>query len=214
MANAVLEQLKKAILDYDPEASAEAARQAIAASVAPTEILAAMTEAIRQIGDGFNRGDLFLPDLVGGADAMSAATPIVEEEIKRVGAQAESTGVVVIGTVFGDIHTIGKTMVATLLQAEGFTVHDVGINVTAEQFIDSVRKYQPDILAMSALMTMTAPEQRKVIETLKSEGLRDSVKIMVGGGALTQEFADAIGADGYDPTAPGAAKLARRLVGR
>jgi hypothetical protein len=98
MANAILEQLKKAILDYDPEASAEAARKAIAASIAPTEILAAMTEAIREIGDGFNRGDLSLPDLVGGADAMSAATPIVEEEIKRVGAQAESTGVVVIGT--------------------------------------------------------------------------------------------------------------------
>ena len=213
MANELLERLKKAILDYDPDASVAAAQQAIA-TIPPTEILAAMTDAIREIGEGFNRGDLFLPDLVGGADAMTAATPIVEEEIRRIGAQAKSTGVVVIGTVFGDIHTIGKTMVATLLQAEGFTVHDVGINVTAEQFVDSVRTYKPDILAMSALMTMTAPEQRKVIETLRAQGLRDSVKIMVGGGALTQEFADAIGADGYDPTAPGAAKLARRLVGR
>ncbi len=214
MANAVLEKLKRAILDYDPDASAESARQAIEAGIAPTEILAVMTDAIREIGEGFNKGDLFLPDLVGGADAMGAATPIVDEEIRRIGAHAESAGTVVIGTVFGDIHTIGKTMVATLLQAEGFKVHDVGINVTAEQFVDSVRKLKPDILAMSALMTMTAPEQRKVIETLKAEGLRDDVKIMVGGGALTQEFADTIGADGYDPTAPGAAKLARKLMGR
>jgi methanogenic corrinoid protein MtbC1 len=105
-------------------------------------------------------------------------------------------------------------MVATLLQAEGFTVHDIGINVTAEQFIEATRKHKPDILAMSALMTMTAPEQRRVIEILKAQGLRDGVKVMVGGGALTQEFADAIGADGYDPTAPGAARLARRLMGR
>jgi corrinoid protein of di/trimethylamine methyltransferase len=214
MGNALLEKLKSAILDYDPEASAESARKAVAAGIAPSEILSTMTDAIREIGDGFNRGDLFLPDLVGAADAMSAATPVVEEEIRRTGAHTQSTGSVVIGTVYGDIHTIGKTMVATLLQAEGFTVHDVGINVTAEQFVDSVRKFKPDILAMSALMTMTAPEQRKVIESLRAQGLRDGVKIMVGGGALTQEFADTIGADGYDPTAPGAAKLARRLMAR
>ncbi|MCK4723759.1 MAG: cobalamin-dependent protein, partial [Dehalococcoidia bacterium] len=110
--------------------------------------------------------------------------------------------------------TIGKTMVATLLTAEGFAVEDLGINVTAEQFVEGVRKYEPDILAMSALMTMTAPEQKKVIETLKNQDLRDKVKIMVGGGAITQEFADSIGADGYDPTAPGAAKLARKLVAK
>lgn len=214
MGNGLLEKLKSAILDYDPEAAAESARKAVAAGIAPSEILSAMTDAIREIGEGFNRGDLFLPDLVGAADAMSAATPVVEEEIRRSGAHTQSAGSVVIGTVYGDIHTIGKTMVATLLQAEGFTVHDVGINVTAEQFVDSVRTFKPDILAMSALMTMTAPEQRKVIESLRAQGLRDGVKIMVGGGALTQEFADTIGADGYDPTAPGAAKLARRLMGR
>ena len=214
MSSDILGSLKKAILDYDPDASAAAAHKAVDAGIKPSEILAAMTDAIRQIGEGFNRGDLFLPDLVGGADAMSAATPIVQEQIQRLGAKTQSTGTVVIGTVYGDIHTIGKTMVATLLQAEGFTVHDIGINVTAEQFVEATRKHKPDILAMSALMTMTAPEQRKVIEILKAQGLRDGVKVMVGGGALTQEFADTIGADGYDPTAPGAARLARRLMGR
>ena len=212
MSIEVIENLKKAILEYDGEAAANCATQVVQQKVDPNEALNAMTEAIREIGDGFGAGDLFLPDLVGAADAMSAATPIIDEEIARVGAKKESLGSAVIGTVYGDIHTIGKTMVATLLTAEGFTVEDLGINVTAEQFVEGVRKYQPDILAMSALMTMTAPEQKKVIETLKNQGLRDRVKIMVGGGAITQEFADSIGADGYEPTAPGAAKLARKLL--
>jgi len=214
MSNEVLENLKKAILDYDSQGAAEWARKAVEEKIEPTTALAAMTEAIRRIGEGFGSGELFLPDLVGGAEAMSAATPILEEELKRTGATRESLGNVVIGTVYGDIHTIGKTMVATLLTAEGFSVADLGINVTAEQFIEGVKRQNPDILAMSALMTMTAPEQRRVIQALREEGLRDRVKVMVGGGAITQEFADSIGADGYDPTAPGAAKLARRLVGK
>jgi len=214
MSDDILGKLKQAILDYDPDAATDWARKSVEAGIKPTDTLAAMTDAIREIGEGFSSGELFLPDLVGAADAMTAAVPVVEAEIQRTGATAVTTGTVVIGTVFGDIHTIGKTMVATLLQAEGFTVHDSGINVTAEQFVEDVRTHKPDILAMSALMTMTAPEQRKVVETLKEQGLRDSVKIMVGGGAITQEFADSIGADGYDPTAPGAAKLARTLVGK
>jgi methanogenic corrinoid protein MtbC1 len=151
---------------------------------------------------------------VGAAAAMEAATPIIEEEIKRVGATRESLGSVVIGTVFGDIHTIGKTMVATLLTAGGFAVADLGINVTAESFLKGIMEHHADILAMSALMTTTAPEQRKVIDTLVKEGLREKIKIMVGGGAITQEFALSIGADGYDPTAPGAVTLAMRLMGK
>ena len=210
----ILENLKKAIIEYDSEGAASWAKKAVQERIDPAKALDAMTVAIRQIGDGFSRGELFLPDLVGAADAMSAATPIIEEEIKRVGAKRESLGTVVIGTVFGDIHTIGKTMVATLLQADGFVVNDLGINVTAENFVEGIKKYNADILAMSSLMTTTAPEQRKVIETLKKESLRDRVKIMVGGGAITQQFADSIGADGYEPTAVGAMKLAKRLVGK
>ena len=214
MSTEVLENLKKAIVEYDSEEAANLARRAIQEKIDPIKILAAMTAAIRQVGDGFGKGELWLPDLVGAADAMTSATPIIEKEIKRRGITRESLGTVVIGTVYGDIHTIGKTMVATLLIAEGFVVNDLGINVTSERFVEGIKKYKADILAMSALMTMTAPEQRKVIETLKKEGLRDKVKIMVGGGAITQEFANSIGADGYDPTAPGAVKLARRLIGK
>jgi len=190
------------------------ARKAVQEKIDPVKALDTMTAAIKQVGDGFARGELWLPDLVGAADAMTSATPIIEEEIKRRGTKRESLGTVVIGTVYGDIHSIGKTMVAALLTADGFAVNDLGINVTAENFVEGVKRYRPDILAMSALMTMTAPEQKKVIATLKKEGLRDKVKIMVGGGAITQEFADSIGADGYDPTAPGAVKLARRLIGK
>jgi len=214
MSTDVLEELKKAILTYNREGAASWARKAVQERIDPVEALDVMTVAIRQIGDGFGKGELWLPDLVGAAAAMTSAMPIIEEEIKRVGARRESVGTVVIGTVYGDIHTIGKTMVATLLTADGFAVNDLGINVTAESFVKEIAENKADILAMSALMTTTAPEQRKVIETLKKEGLRDRVKIMVGGGAITQDFADSIGADGYDPIAPGAVKLARRLVGK
>ena len=214
MSTEVLENLKKAITEYDREGAADWARKAVQEKIDPIKALDTMTVAIKQIGDGFGKGELWLPDLVGAAAAMTSATPIIEEEIKRVGARRESQGTVVIGTVYGDIHTIGKTMVATLLTASGFTVNDLGINVTAQSFVQGINEYKADILAMSALMTTTAPEQRKVIEALKKEGIRDMVRIMVGGGAITQEVADSIGADGYDPTAPGAVELARRLVGK
>lgn len=214
MIKEILENLKKAVKEYNNEGAMSWAKKAVEEKIDPIKALDAMTGAIRQVGDGFDRGELFLPDLVGASGAMQAAMPIIEEEIKRRGTKRESLGTVVAGTVFGDIHSIGKSMVCTLLMAEGFEVHDISTDVKAEEFIEAVRKYKPDILAMSALLTMTAPEQKKVIEALKEEGLRDKVKIMVGGGAITKEFADNIGADGYDPTAPGAVKLAKSLVGK
>ena len=143
---------------------------------------------------------------------MQSAMPILEEELTKKGQKRESAGTVVIGTVYGDIHDIGKTMVGTLLTAAGFSVYDIGVNRTVEEFLAAVREHKPDILAMSALLTMTAPEQQKVIEILKEEGLRDKLKIIVGGGAITQEFANEINADGYDATAPGAVGLARKLL--
>ena len=120
----------------------------------------------------------------------------------------------VIGTVFGDIHNIGKDMVCTLLIAQGFEVHDLGVNVPAEKFITAINEHNANILALSALLTTTASEQRKIIDHLNKSGVRKNVKIMVGGGAITSSFADDIGADGYEPTAPGAVTLARRLVGK
>jgi len=214
MANTIYDNLKKAIMEYDTSNAERLAREVIQKNRDLITALNAMTDAVRQVGEGFRKGDLFLPDIVGAADAMTAAAPILEDEMKKKGVERESLGNIVIGTVFGDIHTIGKTMVATMLTVEGFTVYDAGINVSAEQFIREIKRRKADILAMSALLTSTSQEQRKVIEILKEEGLRDTIKIIVGGGAITQEFSDSIGADGYDPTAPGAAKLARRLIRR
>lgn len=214
MALETLENLKRAVVEYDTEAAASWARKIVEEKVDPIKALDALTETIKQVGDRFGRGELWLPDLVGAADAMQAAMPIIEEELKRTGAKRETMGTVVAGTVFGDIHSIGKSMVCTLLVAGGFEVHDLGVNIKAEEFLEAMEKYQADILAMSALLTTTAAEQKKVIDALKEKDIREKVKVMVGGGAITAEFAQSIGADGYDPTAPGAVELARRLVGR
>jgi len=210
----LLENLKKAIIEYDSEGAASWAKKAVGEKVTPIKALNVLTKAIRQVGDGFGRGELWLPDLVGAADAMQAAMPILEEELKRTGMKREVLGIVVAGTVFGDIHSIGKSMVCTLLTAGGFKVYDLGVNIKAEEFLEAIDKYQADILAMSALLTMTAAEQRKVIDTLKKRGIREKVKIIVGGGAITADFAESIGADGYDPTASGAVELAKSLVRR
>lgn len=210
----ILENLKRAVIEYDAEGAASWAEKAVEAKIDPIKALDALTEGIRQVGDGFGKGELWLPDLVGAAEAMMHAMPIVEEEISRRGVKRKTLGTVVLGTVYGDIHSIGKTMVATLLTAAGFAVHDLGVNIIAEEFVEAIKKYKPDILAMSALMTMTMPEQRKVIKTLEKEGLRNKIKVMVGGGALTAEFAQSIRADGYEPTAIGAVELAKRLVQR
>lgn len=214
MESEILENLRRAVLEYDSKGAVSWARKAVEEKIAPLKALDALTEAIREVGDGFGKGELFLPEIVGAADAMKSATPIIEEELKKMGAKRDSVGTVVMGTVFGDIHDIGKSMVCMLLATDGFEVIDLGVNVEAERFIESVRKYKPDILGMSALLTSFVSEQKKIINILKEEGLRDKVKIMVGGGAISEAIAENIGADGYDPIAPGAVKLARRLIGK
>lgn len=207
----ILQNLKRAVVEYDEEGAMSWARRVVSDKVDPLKALDALTAGIRQVDEGFAREELALPDIVGAAFAMKGAMSIVEGEIKRTGRKVRALGTVVIGTVFGDIHDIGKTMVSALLTAGGFRVIDLGVDIAAEQFMEAIREHGPDILAMSALMTMTAPELGKVINALKEQGLRDTVKIMVGGAAITREFARRIGADGYEPTARGAVDLARRL---
>jgi corrinoid protein of di/trimethylamine methyltransferase len=212
MVHEILEKLKQAIPGFDNDGAVKCAKEIVEKGIDPTEALDAMTAVMKSIGDSFEKGELFLPDLVGAANTMEGATKILEEEINRRGVKSETAGTVVAGTVFGDIHNIGKNMVCTFLKANGFTVYDLGINVTASQFVDAVKKYNANVLVMSALLTTTVHEMKMVIDTLKQEGIRSRISIMVGGGAITQQFADNIGADGYDPTAPGAAQLARRLI--
>jgi methanogenic corrinoid protein MtbC1 len=213
METEILQNLKQAVIDLDPAAAKEWAQKAVADAVDPIKSLDALTEAIRKVGDDFESGEVWLPDLVGAADALQAAMPIIEEDIKRRGAVRESLGIVVIGTVKGDIHTIGKMMVSTFLTAAGFSVYDVGVDVDAQKFMDAVKEYKAQVLAMSALLSFTAPEQKRVIQALEEAGIRDSVKVIVGGGAITGGFAENIGADGYSPAAPGAVGLVKGLLG-
>lgn len=210
----ILENLKKSVKEYDVEKAVALAKQATAAGIDPLKAAEVLIEGVTEVGEAFGRGDLFLPELVGAGEVMQNAMPILEEEIKKRGKERPTLGNIVIGTVFGDIHTIGKDMVATFLTAAGFRVYDIGINVTAEQFVDAIKQYKADILAMSALLTTTAYEQGKVIEVLKAQGIREKVKIMVGGGAVTEDLAVSIGADGYESTAPRAAVLAKKLIGK
>jgi len=209
-----LEQLKKAILTYDPDSARGAAARIVEERRDLLAALEAMTMAIRLVGDGFSIGEFFLPDLVGAADAMEAASSVLNRALMEQGIVKESVGTVVIGTVCGDIHTIGKSMVASMMIAEGLTVHDIGINISSEQFVQATQQLDADILAMSALLTTAAPEMRRTIEALQAAGLRKKVKVLVGGGAITERFATGIGADGYAPTAPEGAKIARILLGR
>ena len=205
--------LRTAIASCDATAAAEHAERAIRDGIDPVEAFEAMTAEIKLIGDKFEAGDCWLPDLIGAASAVQAASLLLEAEIKRRGGEKQAIGTVVAGAVLGDIHSIGIEMVCTLLVAAGFEVHYLGIDVSSERFISAVEEKGADILAMSALLTVTAAEQRKVIEQLSDAGLREQVKVMVGGGAISADFAARIGADGYEVAAPGAVELAKRFVG-
>jgi methanogenic corrinoid protein MtbC1 len=208
------EEIKKAVLDFDRKAVERLTRQALAAGEDPLALFDAVRETITRVGEDFAQGKLFLPHLVGAAEAMEGGMPSIMEEIRKRGQTPRSLGTVAIGTVFGDIHSIGKTMVATMLAAAGYTVEDLGVNVPAAGFVKAVEGGGVEVLAMSALLTTTAPEQRKVIALLEQRGLRDRVRVVVGGGAISQEFADEIGADGYGSTAPAAVDLVKRVLER
>ncbi|MBM3702533.1 MAG: cobalamin-binding protein [Actinobacteria bacterium] len=213
MNSDILDQLKNTVLEFDIDSAEDIAKKAVDSGIDPLAAAAVLTDAIRVIGNKFGSGELFLPELVCASEVLKKAFPIINEAIEAKGQKQTSLGKVVIGTVFGDIHSIGKGMVATLLYAAGFEVIDLGINVKGEDFLKAVKEQNADILAMSALLTTTAMEQKNVIEGLKKDGLRDRVKVIVGGSPINQEFADSIGADGYGATAPEGVKIAKRLLG-
>jgi len=214
MNEGILEELKHAVLEFDKEAAEKAARTALERGDDPVKCAEVIAEALRIIGDMYARGEAFIPELFVASRVGNAALRLLIVEIRKQGRSLQCLGKVVIGTVFGDIHSIGKDIVATLLFAEGFEVIDLGVNVKADDFLKAVKDHQPDILALSALLTTTAMEQKNVIEGLKKAGVRDRVKVLIGGSPINQEFADRIGADGYAATGPRGVKVARQLIGR
>jgi 5-methyltetrahydrofolate--homocysteine methyltransferase len=212
MGNETLDRLKSAILTYEDEAAEELARLALADSLPPTDVANTVTDAIRQVGEAFGAGDIFLPELLSAAKATKAAMAVIEAELRDTGQEHEPAGTLVIGTVEGDIHDIGKNIVAALFFASGYRVVDLGTSVSPDAFVEAVRDHQPELLGMSALLTTTAAGQKSVIDQLAASGLRDRVKIIVGGAAISKGFAEQIGADGYGPTAFDGVELAARLL--
>ncbi len=209
----LLNKLENSVFDYDVTAAEHLAKQVVEEGVDLLAAVDCLTRAITVIGNKFGSGELFLPELVGAGRVVDKAMALLEGEMQKTGQQVRNKGVLIIGTVLGDIHSIGKNMVSAFCRAAGFKVVDLGENVSADKFMEAVNRHQPNLLALSSLLTTTMAEQKKVVKTLGEIGFRKSVQVMVGGGPVTREFAKSIGADGYAPTAPAAAKLALTLVG-
>jgi corrinoid protein of di/trimethylamine methyltransferase len=209
----ILKRLSDAVLQFDSEAAADAARASVAANINPVKAIEeGLAVGLRVIGDKFEAGELWLPHLILGAEAMEAAIKVLEEHMSREALESTSRGTVVIGTVEGDIHDLGLRIVASMLRANGFKVYDLGCNARSLDLIQKAKEVNADIIAASSLMTTTMPFMRDLVEALESAGLRDRFKVLVGGGPVSKEWAKAIGADGYGKDASEAVKAAKQLV--
>jgi corrinoid protein of di/trimethylamine methyltransferase len=213
MSEELFAAMKQSIIDGDEEAAAAVAQQALAAGIDPLEAInLGYVAGMSYVGEQFSAGEMFLPDMMLAAEAMKAAVAVLEPEMTRRGMQRTMLGKVVLGTVKGDIHEIGKNLVATMLSASGFEVYDLGVDVPFEKFAEKAREVDADIVGVSALLTTTMTGQRTVIELLAKAGLRPQVKVIVGGAPVTRSWAQEIGADGMSEDAMGAVVLAKKLV--
>jgi len=195
------DKLAQTVIDGDDEECVRLVNAGLEAGVDPLDAVEkGLAKGINQVGEDFGAGIIFLPELAMAADVMKRGTAILDDRIKASGAIRMSHGKIVIGTIKGDIHDIGKSVVATVLQANGYDVVDIGIDIAVDTFIDAVKEHNADALGMSTLLTLPLMEMGKVINRMSDIGMRDSVKVIVGGCPVTQEFADEIGADavGFD----------------
>lgn len=204
------EELRLGILNCDSEATKEAAEEVIKRGLPPIEAIHVLRGAMRELGEKFATQEVFLADLMLGASAMEAGLTVLLKEIPRE--EVVQAGVVLIGTVKGDIHDLGKNLVITMLTVAGFKVHDLGKDVPISVFAENAEKLHPDIIGASCLMTTTMPMLRELVEYFKAMGIREKYKIMVGGAPVTQEYAEVIGADGYAVDAEEAVAIAKKLV--
>jgi len=208
-----LEELKRVVIEGDVEKAKESAQRVSESDIDPLEaITEGLAKGAKEVGDKFGKGEAFLADLIMAGEAMKAGMAVLLPKLQAMKAKRKSLGKVVIGTVKGDIHSIGKDIVATLLEAEGFEVINLGEDVPTEKFIEKVKECHPNILGLSSLLTATMLTQKEVIEVLEKEGLREKVKVIIGGAPTTREWADEIEADGWSGDAISAVKLAKQLV--
>jgi corrinoid protein of di/trimethylamine methyltransferase len=207
-----LNQLREAILKGDSKAALAVTREAIAENVDPLDLVTKhMVPAMDEVGRRFECQEYFVPELLIAARAMKGALELIRPLLTASG--APSAGSVVIGTVRGDLHDIGKNLVASMLEGAGFDVFDLGTDVTPQKFLAEAKAKKAKIVALSALLTTTMTSMKSTIEEFKKEGVRDQFKFMIGGAPVTQEYADQIGADGYSENANGAVSMARKLAG-
>jgi corrinoid protein of di/trimethylamine methyltransferase len=213
MSNELFAAMRQSILDGDPDLAADLARQAIEQGIDPMDALnMGFVPGVNYVGEQFSLGEMFLPELVIAGEAMKSAVAVLEPEFARRGTERKILGKVVIGTIQGDIHEIGKTLVGTMLSASGFQVFDLGVDVPVMTFVEKAREVNADLIGISALLTTTMVRQKDVIEALEDSGMRGQVKVIVGGAPVTQSWAKEIGADGYSEDAVGAVALAKQLL--
>jgi len=207
-----LSRMSDAILNGDAAGAAAAAKEALAAGADPVEMVAqGISPAMGEVGRRFESGEYFVPELLIAARATKGIFELIRPMMAQKGAQP--AGRVVIGTVKGDLHDIGKNLVAAMLEGGGFEVTDLGVNVAPEKVVSAVKEKNAQVVGLSALLTTTMPEMRNAISALREAGLRDGVKVMVGGAPVTQQFAQEVGADGYGENAASAVGVARKLLG-
>lgn len=207
-----LQQIYDRVIMGDAPGVKALVQQAIGEGVPPSEIISGyLIPAMGEVGARFERQEFYIPEMLIAARAMQTGLTVLKPLL--VEGELESAGCVVMGTVKGDLHDIGKNLVSMMLEGAGFEVIDLGVDVGPERFVEAVREEKPDIVGMSALLTTTMPAMRGTIEALIEAGLRDKVKMLVGGAPLTQSYADQIGADGYAPDAGAAVRKAKELLG-
>jgi corrinoid protein of di/trimethylamine methyltransferase len=213
MSRDLLDRIIASLVEGEPDETVARTRQALDAGLEPMAIInQALMPGMTVVGDKFQCGEYFLPHLIIAASGMKEAMELLEPELRARQQTVERAGTVVIGSVKGDIHEIGKSLVATMLSAGGFQVYDLGVDVPTETFVARVKETGANIVGLSALLTTTMTVQREVVEALVRAGVRDQVKVILGGAPVSQEWANTIGADGYAEDAVGAVELARRLV--
>ena len=213
MTSSILDELKTSVIEGNSEKAIELAKKSLELDISPLDaITEGLAKGVKVIGDLFSEGEVFLVELVMAGDAMKAGMSVLLPVIKESKIEITSPGKVMIGTVEGDIHSIGKDIVGTMLEVDGFEVLNLGEDVSSESFVEKVKEQKPDVLGLSSLLTATMPAQKDVIEKLEAAGLRKDVKVIIGGAPTTQEWADEIGADGWAGDAVSAVKLVKDLV--
>lgn len=210
--SSILDRIKNALIDLNHEDTLKLVKEALDMGIDIESIVNVLADGMKVVGERFENGEYFIADVIVASEIFKEAMSILRPKIMELRKEVKPIGRVVIGTVYGDIHDIGKNLVATFLEANGFEVIDLGVDVPPEKFVEAIKQYNPDIVGMSALLTSTMMNMKSVIDKIREEGLRDKVKIIVGGAPVTERFAKEIGADAYGENAFKAVEICKRLV--